>query len=430
MMAPAPTRSSYAGRSDPSPHCSPAGTSATRSKPSRYLLTAAALRRQPATTGTPLLMAANAIDEPFGDGSTSRVSASTPSRLSGDSVSPSCDDRLPASTAPMSRASCRALSPPTCGQTTAPRSTAIVRAVENDRTSTTTTTSLRSASVRAPTGPHSSATGMRPSVALTAAAPPDSGSDQTTQLRSASRRAPASAPRGRSAPRSQRPQVRVERAAPARGRWPPPPSGRAAGPRGRAACPAGAPAGPAPCGRPGPRPRRSAPSRPPAAPAGRPAPVGRRPAPRRAAQREVLLDAAGQVAQPAVAEQRAPSVADPLEEVAVVADHEQRARPAVEQVLQRGQRVDVQVVGRLVEQQHVRLVHQQPQQLQPPPLAAGQVADRRPLRGCRRSRTARTAGSAVIVRPLPRSTLAARPSRTASSTRSVARRARPTSCDR
>ena len=37
------------------------------------------------------------------------------------------------------------------------------------------------------------------------------------------------------------------------------------------------------------------------------------------------------------------------------------------------QRVDVEVVGRLVEQQHVRLVEQQPQELQPAPLAAGQV---------------------------------------------------------
>ncbi len=37
------------------------------------------------------------------------------------------------------------------------------------------------------------------------------------------------------------------------------------------------------------------------------------------------------------------------------------------------QRVDVQVVGRLVEQQHVRFFEQQPEELQPPPLAAGQL---------------------------------------------------------
>ena len=101
----------------------------------------------------------------------------------------------------------------------------------------------------------------------------------------------------------------------------------------------------------------------------------------RAARREgeVLVDAAGQVAQPAVAEHRDEPVADALEEVAVVRDHEQRAGPAVEQVLERGERLDVEVVGRLVEQQHVRLGHQQAHQLQPAPLAAGQVADRRPL---------------------------------------------------
>ena len=57
----------------------------------------------------------------------------------------------------------------------------------------------------------------------------------------------------------------------------------------------------------------------------------------------------------------------------------ERARPAVEHVLERGQRVDVEVVRRLVEQQHVGLAHQQPQQLQPAALAAGQVADPRPL---------------------------------------------------
>ena len=62
-----------------------------------------------------------------------------------------------------------------------------------------------------------------------------------------------------------------------------------------------------------------------------------------------------------------------------MADHHQRAGPAVEQVLELGQRLDVQVVGRLVEQQHVGLVHEQPEHLHPAPLAAGQVADPGPL---------------------------------------------------
>ena len=71
---------------------------------------------------------------------------------------------------------------------------------------------------------------------------------------------------------------------------------------------------------------------------------------------------------------------DPLEEVAVVADDDERAGPAVEQVLERVERVDVEVVGRLVEQDDVGLAHEQPQDLQPAALAAGQVADARPLR--------------------------------------------------
>ncbi len=54
-------------------------------------------------------------------------------------------------------------------------------------------------------------------------------------------------------------------------------------------------------------------------------------------------------------------------------DHQQGARPRVEQVLHRRQHVGVDVVGRLVEDQHVRLGQQHQQQLQPPLLAAGQL---------------------------------------------------------
>ena len=52
--------------------------------------------------------------------------------------------------------------------------------------------------------------------------------------------------------------------------------------------------------------------------------------------------------------------------------------PGVQQVLQHRQRLDVEVVGRLVEQQHVGPVDQQAQQLQAAPLATGQVAEPRP----------------------------------------------------
>ena len=68
-----------------------------------------------------------------------------------------------------------------------------------------------------------------------------------------------------------------------------------------------------------------------------------------------------------------------LEEGAVVAHDDQRAGPVVEEVLEGAQRVEVEVVGGLVEQQHVRLLRQGQQQLQAAALAAGQERDRRPL---------------------------------------------------
>ena len=58
-----------------------------------------------------------------------------------------------------------------------------------------------------------------------------------------------------------------------------------------------------------------------------------------------------------------------------MADHDQGAGPGVEVVLHHGEGVDVEVVGRLIEQQDVRLADQQPQQLQAAALATGQVAD-------------------------------------------------------
>ena len=105
------------------------------------------------------------------------------------------------------------------------------------------------------------------------------------------------------------------------------------------------------------------------------APAGRRRVRTLSRVGEVLLDAAGQQVAAAAAGQRIRDVGDPFEEVPVVGDDDQRARPAVQVVLDDGQRVDVEVVGRLVEQQHVGLVEQDAQELQPAPLAAGQVGD-------------------------------------------------------
>ena len=90
---------------------------------------------------------------------------------------------------------------------------------------------------------------------------------------------------------------------------------------------------------------------------------------------EVLVDTAGQHRDLAVAQQRPDGVGDALEEVAVVGDDDEGAGPAVEEVLEHVEGLDVEVVGGLVEQQHVGLGEQQPQQLEPAPLATGQVAE-------------------------------------------------------
>ena len=65
-----------------------------------------------------------------------------------------------------------------------------------------------------------------------------------------------------------------------------------------------------------------------------------------------------------------------LHEVAVVRDQKQRAGPAIQQVLHHSQHVGVQVVARLVEDEHVGLVQQNQHQGKTALLAAGQVAHR------------------------------------------------------
>ena len=97
------------------------------------------------------------------------------------------------------------------------------------------------------------------------------------------------------------------------------------------------------------------------------------------AEFEVLVHAARQGADLAVAQQGHLVVRDAFQQVAVVADHDERAGPAVEDVLDGGEGVGVEVVGRFVEHQHVGLPHQQAQQLQAAPLTAGEVADGGPL---------------------------------------------------
>ena len=96
----------------------------------------------------------------------------------------------------------------------------------------------------------------------------------------------------------------------------------------------------------------------------------------------LLLQPVGVVALPRDAA-AAVELEDPLggvvEEVAVVGDRDHGAGVAGEELLQPLDRFGVEVVGRFVEQQHVRLLQQQAAQRDAALLAAGQLADdRRP----------------------------------------------------
>ena len=67
-----------------------------------------------------------------------------------------------------------------------------------------------------------------------------------------------------------------------------------------------------------------------------------------------------------------------LHQKAVVRHQDQRARPAVEQVLDNRQHVGIQVVARLVQDKHVRLVQDRQQQRQATALPTRKVADAAP----------------------------------------------------
>ena len=67
-----------------------------------------------------------------------------------------------------------------------------------------------------------------------------------------------------------------------------------------------------------------------------------------------------------------------LHKETVVRHQDQRARPAVEQVLDNRQHVGIQVVARLVQNKHVRLVQDRQQQRQATALPTRKVADAAP----------------------------------------------------
>ena len=69
-----------------------------------------------------------------------------------------------------------------------------------------------------------------------------------------------------------------------------------------------------------------------------------------------------------------------VEEVAVVRDRDDGAREVVQEVLEPGDRLGVEVVGRLVEQQQIRGAQQQPAEGDAAPLTARQRGDVRVAR--------------------------------------------------
>ena len=93
-------------------------------------------------------------------------------------------------------------------------------------------------------------------------------------------------------------------------------------------------------------------------------------------QLQILVDATGQMPQPAV-EDGVLLVGDALQQVPVVRYHDERAGPGVQQILGRGQHVGVDIVGGFVEHQHIRFGKQREHQLQPAALAAGEFTDAR-----------------------------------------------------
>ena len=100
---------------------------------------------------------------------------------------------------------------------------------------------------------------------------------------------------------------------------------------------------------------------------------------------QIVGIAAGIFLYAAVARQHEHAVDQPVEEVAVVADQQQRAFVVVQHVLQQVERVDVEIVGRLVEHEQVARLGERARQEQAVALAAGQGADRRSSPASRRT---------------------------------------------
>jgi hypothetical protein len=85
---------------------------------------------------------------------------------------------------------------------------------------------------------------------------------------------------------------------------------------------------------------------------------------------------AGMVTDAAIGFDRDDVAAHPFQEVPIVTRRHHRSWPVIEEGFERAQGVEVEVVGGLVEQQHVGDGGQHPQQLESAPFPTGQIAHR------------------------------------------------------
>ena len=89
----------------------------------------------------------------------------------------------------------------------------------------------------------------------------------------------------------------------------------------------------------------------------------------------IIVERAVELRHRAVIDQQQP-IGDQPEHMAVVADHHDRAAKAGQRLDQRIARIDVEMVGRLVEDQNMRRLARDQRERQPRPLAARQLAHR------------------------------------------------------
>ena len=89
----------------------------------------------------------------------------------------------------------------------------------------------------------------------------------------------------------------------------------------------------------------------------------------------VLAVAADKILDDTVAAENEEMVHEPVQEMTVMRNYDESAVEFLQVLLQDVQGHDVQVVGRLIQDQQIRLAHQDGQQVEPPLFPAGKLAD-------------------------------------------------------